>query len=123
MEPHDTPLLTDPPPDPDEWSHEQWLEWLNASDASFLEVPDDRIATVVSHVVQSSAGQMIGQAMLGMAQAIYGKKDEELVIVASGDSEPEGDEQFVVRLDFDHPELSSVVFHDPQESSGEQSST
>jgi hypothetical protein len=54
---------------------------------------------------------VLGQAMLGMAYAIYGRRDDEVVIVAEGDSEPDEDEPFTVHLDPDHPERSSVVFH------------
>jgi len=41
--------------------------------------------------------------MLGLAQAIYGPKDEELVVIVEGAGEPEEDEPFRVRLDFEHP--------------------
>jgi hypothetical protein len=48
--------------------------------------------------------------MLGLAYAIYGRRDDEVVIVAEGDSEQGEDEPFTVHLDPDHPERSSVVF-------------
>ena len=48
--------------------------------------------------------------MLGMAQAIYGRQDDEIVIVVDADGETAEDEPFAVRLDFDHPERSSVEF-------------
>jgi hypothetical protein len=51
--------------------------------------------------------------MLGMANAIYGRLDNEVVIVAEGDSEPDKDDPFSVHLDPDHPERSTVVFKEP----------
>jgi hypothetical protein len=48
--------------------------------------------------------------MLGMAQAIYGRQDEDVVMVVEGNGQTKDDEPFAVRLDPDHPERSSVVF-------------
>ena len=57
-----------------------------------------------------SSNQWLGQAMLGLAQAIYGPKQEEVVIVAEGSSEPSEDEPFAVSLNPEHPERSRVIF-------------
>lgn len=100
----------EPPSDPDEWTDEQWLEWLKATDEPSSDEPDEFIAAVVTRLVQSTPGQVLGQAMLGMAQAIYGRHDEDVVIVVEGNGETKDDEPFAVRLDPDHPERSSVVF-------------
>lgn len=114
MDPLNPPAHGEPPADPEAWTDEQWLTWLKAGDET---LGQDTVepATVASRVVRSTAGQMIGQAMLGMAQAIYGKKDDELVIIAEGDSEPHEDDPFTVRLDFEHPERSSLVFKSDEE--------
>jgi hypothetical protein len=100
----------EPPADPNEWTDEQWLEWLKATDEVPSDEPEDSISKVVKRIVQSTPGQAIGQAMLGMAQAIYGRQDEDVVIVVEGNGETTDDEPFAVRLDPDHPERSSVVF-------------
>lgn len=99
-----------PPSDPEEWTDERWLEWLKATDESHASETDVPIPTLAGRIVRSTPGQMLGQAMLGVAQAIYGRRDDEIVIVVEGNSEPHEDEPFAIRLDVDHPERSSVVF-------------
>ena len=100
----------EPPSDPNEWSDEQWLEWLKATDDVPSGEPEELLLAVVNRIVQSTPGQLLGQAMLGMAQAIYSRQDEDVVIVVEGNGETNDDEPFVVRLDSDHPERSSVIF-------------
>jgi len=99
----------EPPSDPESWTDEQWIEWLKATDerASSVENDDEPVA---SRVARSSAGQALGQAMLGLAQAIYGQKDDDLVIVVEGNSDDLDDEPFRVTLDFENPEQSTIVF-------------
>ncbi len=99
----------EPPADPDEWTDEQWLEWLRATDEAAID-ESEHVVAVVTRIVQSAPGQVLGQAMLGMAKAIYGRETEQVTIVAEGLGEGFDDEPFFVRLDLDHPELSSVVF-------------
>ncbi len=110
MEPvDDTPAL-EPPSNPDEWTDAQWLAWLKSTDEAAES--DDAPAPLTSRVAHSTVGAVIGQAMLGMARAIYGQTDDELVILSEGDGQRRDDEPFTVRLDFEHPERSSVVFTD-----------
>lgn len=99
-----------PPADPEAWSDEQWLAWLRATDADAPGRGDAGPVTAAGRVTHSTGGQLLGQAMLGLSYAIYGRRDDEVVIVAEGESEPEEDEPFSVHLDPDHPERSSVVF-------------
>jgi hypothetical protein len=100
----------EPPSDPDEWSDEQWLEWLKETDVVLLDDTEESISEVMTRIVRSTPGLVIGQAMLGMAQAIYGRQDDEIIIVVENNGEPTDDEPFAVRLDFDHPESSLVEF-------------
>jgi hypothetical protein len=100
----------EPPLDPNEWTDEKWLEWLKATDGIPFDEPEESVSEVVIRIVQSTPGQVIGQAMLGMAQAIYGRQDDEIIIMVEGNGERTGDEPFAVRLDFEHPELSLVEF-------------
>ena len=109
--------FVEPPSDPNEWTDEQWLEWLMATDDVPFAEMEESISVVVKRIVQSTPGQVIGQAMLGMAQAIYGRQDDEIVIVVEGNGETTGDEPFAVRLDFDHPERSLVEFKRGSDSS------
>jgi hypothetical protein len=113
MAPDDTGIPQEPPADPEVWTDEQWITWLKATDALVEGAADDagKPATAMGRIAHSGGGQILGQAMLGMAQAIYGAQDDEIVHVADGSSEPEPDEPFTVHLDPDHPERSTVVFH------------
>ena len=99
-----------PPSDPEEWTDEQWLTWLKATDEDANAGLDADIARGLAHVAKSAPGQVIAQAMLGLAQAMYGRQDDDLIVVAEGNGETLDDEPFEVRLDPDHPERSSVVF-------------
>ena len=98
-----------PPADPNDWSDEQWLEWLKATDEPSDE-SEETFSKVVKRVVESAPGQVLGQAMLGLSQAIYGRHDETVAIVVEGSGEGAEDEPFAVRLDPEHPERSAVVF-------------
>lgn len=99
----------EPPRDPNEWTDEQWLEWLKATDGDADHVEESN-STVLQKIVQSSPGQVLGQAMLGMANAIYGRQDDDIIIVVEGTGETTDDEPFAVQLDPEHPEHSSVRF-------------
>lgn len=109
-----------PPDDPEEWSDEQWLAWLQATDQMDQmdgHHPDtestgseDPEATVTTCIARSSGARALGEAMRGMARAMYGQQYDEVVIVAEGSGEPGDDEPFTVHLDPDHPERSTVVF-------------
>jgi hypothetical protein len=99
-----------PPDDPDDWTDEQWLAWLSDTDQAAVEdgTPPPRPARRVAR----SAGGVLGNAMVGVANAIYGVRDTEVVIVQEA-GEPE-DDGFDVKLDPDHPERSVVVRRPPR---------
>jgi hypothetical protein len=97
-----------PPSDPDEWSDEQWIEWLKKTDSA--DAAEVRPVTALGRVTHSAGGSMLGQAMLGMASALYGREENEIVIVSEGSSQPDEDKPFAVHLDPEHPERSVVVF-------------
>jgi hypothetical protein len=103
-----TTPASQPPSDPESWTDEQWLTWLKATDDP-MEV-GALPATVAFRVTHSAGGQALGDAMRGLANAMYGPKDEDLVIVSEAGGQPEDDEPFVVHLDRDHPERSTAVF-------------
>jgi hypothetical protein len=110
VEPSERSFSLVPPQDPELWTDEQWLAWLKATDGDGDDTAALAPASVAHRVVHSAGGQMLGQAMLGLAQAIYGPKEEEVVIVAEGNSEPVEDEPFAVNLNLEHPEQSRVTF-------------
>lgn len=103
----------EPPADPDDWTDEQWIEWLEktdpaAADPAAADTPT-RPVTAFGRIAHSSGGSVLGQAMLGMAAAIYGREQNEIVIMAEDSSHKDGDEPFTVHLDPEHPERSVVV--------------
>lgn len=105
--------MTDQPPlDPEDWTDEQWLAWLAEQDEAATategddapaERPPRRIPT------ESFGAQIIGGAMRGLADALYGpqKKDVEIVSEAPGD--PLDDDPLELHLDQDHPEDSRAI--------------
>jgi predicted alpha/beta hydrolase family esterase len=117
MEPADPADADLPPDNPEDWTDEQWIEWLKATDEQADAQEDD--AQLPAHgagkLMKSAGGQILGQAMLGMANAIYGRENVEVVIVAERDSDPEDDEPLIVNIDHDHPERSTVVVRTEQE--------
>jgi hypothetical protein len=104
-----------PPDDPDDWTNEQWIAWLNETDADAIADRNSPPATVAGRVVHSSAGQLLGQTMLGLAQAIYGPRANKAPIVIKAPAEPEEDRAFDLHLDFDNPEDSTVVLRPDRE--------
>jgi hypothetical protein len=118
MEPTERSVPEGPPADPDDWTDEQWIEWLKVTDAEAEAEAGAPPVTTLGKVTHSAGGQVIGQAMLGMANAIYGRHDDEIVVVAEGDGQPEPDEEFTVHVDTHHPERSTVVFRNAGEPPG-----
>ena len=88
-----------PPDDPDDWTHEQWCDWLQAIE----DEPDDDVAP---RRRRRASGSVMGAAMLGMEQAMYGKVAKpEVVIEAEADGQDDG----LVLLDPDDPAASTVT--------------
>jgi hypothetical protein len=111
-------LNAGPPADPEEWTDEQWIDWLKATDADG-EPEGDAPVTRMGRVTRSGPGQVLGSAMMGMAQAIWGQQEDEIVHVVERGSEPLGDEPFELHLDPESPERSTVVFPSDPESDPE----
>jgi len=96
-----------PPADANDWSDEQWIEWLVATDEASAV---DENPSVLKRAANTKSGQVLGQAMLGMANAFYGPKDDDVQIVVENKEKNLDEESFVVNLDFDNPESSTVSF-------------
>ena len=104
----------EPPADPEDWSDEEWLAWLEAADAAgtgYDEVDegDGRPMTPTGRLAETAMGQMLGAAMVGLGKALYGQKQDEVQIVVNADGEPHDPEGVEVHLDPDHPDESVVV--------------
>jgi len=94
-----------PPADPEEWTDEQWLEWLGRTDPE----GNAEQRRVVARWKERPSASLLGAAMLGLRDAIYGRPDDEVVIVADAPGDPPDDDVPVVHLDPEHPERSEVV--------------
>jgi hypothetical protein len=94
-----------PPDNPDDWSDEQWLEWLNQTDAG----SGDSAPTEVPLRRERSVGsRMLYAGMFGLREAIYGPQ-EQVTIVEEAEGSSEEPESLEVNLVVDHPEDSTVV--------------
>jgi hypothetical protein len=111
----------EPPADPEAWTDEQWLEWLRATDGSGFGGADgdegSDPGTKMTAFTQRPGARALGAAMLGLRNAMYGRPDDEIVVVADAGGDPPGSETELheLHLDPDHPERSEVVVHDDRQ--------
>jgi len=97
------------PDDPEEWTDEQWLAWLEEGEAAerARQAADNRPA-LPSWRKGPVASQFLAASMIAVRDVIYGKREEPAIVIeASGD--PPNDEPLDVHLDPDHPEESVVI--------------
>jgi hypothetical protein len=103
-----------PPADAEDWTDEQWLELLKATDAAYPEhAGNPRITT---RWRDRPGPQLLGAAMLGLRDAIYGHPDDEPVVVVEAPGGPPDDDQPEVHLDPEYPERSEVIVRRSQQS-------
>jgi hypothetical protein len=105
-----------PPADAEEWTDEEWLVWLTETDATAVQGPSAALP-MPGRLVRSTGGQVLGNAMLGVANALYGRRQPRVVVVQEASGRPE-DEDLELHLDPDHPELSVVKVHHPHPGPG-----
>jgi hypothetical protein len=98
-------VVLEPPDDPDAWTDEEWLAWLEQVDADAP--PEAEGAPARPRRATPSA--LLGAAMLGLHRAIYGENEAEIEIVIEADGDPEEPEKLEVRLDPDDPDASTVT--------------
>jgi hypothetical protein len=98
-------LVEEPPEDPDDWSEEQWREWLLSAPAD----PETGHAHPMSRFRQGG-GAVVAAAMFGLEQAIYGERPKvEIVAEADADGLDLGD----MDLDLDDPSASHLTLPPP----------
>jgi hypothetical protein len=95
-----------PPSDPEEWSDEEWLAWLEEGDAAAEPLPEPTSPKPIGRGVGS---KMLYAGMFGLHQAIYGETISPVTIVADADGDPDKPESLEVHLDEEHPDESTVV--------------
>jgi hypothetical protein len=105
-----SPEGLEPPEDAEAWTDEQWLAWLRRTDdelGALADGPERR--RVTARWRDRPGATVLGAAMLGLRDAIYGRPDDEVVIVQAASGDPPDDDLPVVHLDPEHPERSEVV--------------
>jgi hypothetical protein len=82
-----------PPIDPDDWSDEEWQAFLQATAAEVEAdgAASDEGAVGYRKLRQSAGGSVLGAAMLGIEQAIYGERPKEEVVVEADSDDPNRD--------------------------------
>jgi hypothetical protein len=96
-----TSVADQPPEDPDGWTEEEWLERL----AELPRDPETGHAHPLTRVASSPTGVVLGAAMLGLDQAIYGERPKvEIVAEADANGADDGD----LELDLDDPSASHI---------------
>ena len=94
--------MDQPPDDPDSWTDEQWIEWLDATDDE-----SDHDERVFAPRLSSPGGVVLGAAMMGLQQGMYGDvKKPEIVIEIEASGKDDGTK---IDLDPDDPASSTVV--------------
>ena len=96
------------PDDPNDWSDEEWIAWLEAGDAAEREAATSSQSDQVPPPTWRKAPvavQFLAASMTAVGEALYGKKEQPAIIIqASGD--PGDDDGMDVQLDPEHPEES-----------------
>jgi hypothetical protein len=93
-------VAEEPPEDADDWSEEQWREWL----ANAPPDPDTGKAHPLSRVV--SGGSVLGAAMTAVDEALFGERRKaEIVAEVPGDALDDGE----LELDLDDPARSRIA--------------
>ncbi|HVE46447.1 MAG TPA: hypothetical protein VNA57_06845 [Acidimicrobiales bacterium] len=104
--------MDQPPVDPQDWTDEQWLAWLDETDHEAAEQGDIDAAearrTMGDRVRSSPAARGMGGAMIALHEIFYKPKEDEVVIVASAAGEPPDPDALELDLDPDHPEASTA---------------
>jgi hypothetical protein len=98
-----------PPNDPEEWSDEEWQEYLRAtadgsadSDPGSVEVG----APGYRRLKASAAGSVVGAGMMGLEQALYGERPKEEVVAEAESDDPDRDRSV---FDPDDPRNATIA--------------
>ncbi len=96
-----------PPLDPDDWSDEQWQEYLRVTAEAEDDEPAlaDLDASFHRRAKESAGGAVIGAAMMGLQQALYGDLPKEDVVVEAESDDPDRDRSV---FDPDDPSSSTI---------------
>lgn len=98
-------VLEEPPQDPDDWTEEQWRAWLAEAPPD----PETGHAHPLTRLSSTAGGSVLGAAMFGLEQAIYGERPK-VEIVAEADAD--GLDLGYVDLDLEDPARSRLRLDD-----------
>ena len=106
----DQPLV--PPEDPEDWTDDPWLDWLDAQDvaagtASRRDHAGDDAAAPQRE--RSLPAELLGGAMKGLAEALYGPRRRDIEIVSESPGDPLDDDPLELHLDEDDPTRSRAI--------------
>jgi hypothetical protein len=97
-----------PPEDPEQWTDEEWLAWLDETDGQGESGPPPGEPVQPARDRLPTGGRLLYASMHGLHEVIYGQVDEPAIVIeASGDSDDP--ESLEVHLDTEHPEDSTVT--------------
>jgi len=102
-----------PPLDPEDWSDEQWQDYLRATadhDIDGSGSDSGAGASTFRRLRASGAGAVIGAGMLGLEQALYGERPKEEIVAESESDDPDRD-----RSVFDPDDPRSAVVAIPND--------
>jgi hypothetical protein len=69
------------------------------------------IDRVTTSFTKGASGVVLGAALRGLDEGMFGKKEQTEIVSERGDGQPDRDSPLDVFLDFEHPERSVVVVH------------
>jgi hypothetical protein len=93
-----------PPEDPESWSDEEWIAWLEETDTE----PDDD-GVEYAPKPRSPGATMLGNAMVGLHDIIYGQEHRDVTIVEEAAGEPLEPEAVDVDIVPDDPDASTIT--------------
>ncbi|HJR26818.1 MAG TPA: hypothetical protein VJ804_15175 [Acidimicrobiales bacterium] len=95
-------VAEEPPEGADDWTEDQWREWLAAAPPD----PDTGRAHPLTRAVSSGGGSVLGAAMSAVDEAIFGERHKaEIVAEVPGDALDDGE----LALDLDDPSRSRIA--------------
>lgn len=75
-------VLEEPPQDPNDWTEEQWRAWLAEAPPD----PETGHAHPLTRLSSSAGGSVLGAAMFGLEQAIYGERPTVEIVAEADDA-------------------------------------
>ena len=97
----------DVPLDPDDWTDEQWQAHLRAT-GDDADGGADEGAVLHRKLRTSAGGNVLGAAMLGLEQALYGEKPKEEIVAEAESDDPDGE---LSTFDPDDPASATLHLH------------